>query len=134
MDRERRGDLTLTSLASLAAAGSLTFALYMNLTPARDPIAGINARNAENAGPRWRTPAGARDDLITASIAPIRYRLVSVVGERAYVEDGESDAPLLISITRGSFLAGAGRVTAIENRAGRWVVVTTRATITADAR
>jgi hypothetical protein len=124
MDRERRGDLTLTSFATLLAAGSLAFALYMNLAPERDRIAGINARNANNAAPRRQTPEADRDDLITASIAPPLYRLVTVVGDKAYVEDVEG----------GSFLAGAGRVTAIENRAGRWVVVTTGTTITADAR
>jgi hypothetical protein len=134
MDRERRGDLTLTSFATLLAAGSLAFALYMNLAPERDRIAGINARNANNAAPRRQTPEADRDDLITASIAPPLYRLVTVVGDKAYVEDVEGGSALLIAVTRGSFLAGAGRVTAIENRAGRWVVVTTGTTITADAR
>jgi hypothetical protein len=147
---EKRGDATLTSFAAGLAVFSLAFGIYMNVVPKDETAIGVTARNSQNESHDWKVPVvqkldPASDDIITGSIsrghvddlngartAPV-YRLVSVVGARAYVAEVTGDSRLLIAVTKGSIIAGAGRVLAIENRAGRWVVFTTRTTITTDA-
>ena len=146
---ERRGDITLTSFAALLAIFSLAFAIYMNMIVAPDALVSVNARQSKNTEYRWRDPVSRAGDLATASIldsgtAPTNrednrrapgapfYRLVAVAGSKAYVEEVGGEPGLLIAVTEGSVLSGAGRIVAIESRSGRWIITTTRGTITSD--
>ncbi|KQZ14397.1 hypothetical protein ASD44_10175 [Mesorhizobium sp. Root554] len=54
--------------------------------------------------------------------APVEYRLVHVANGRAMIED---DAGLWI-VQRGSTLPDSSQVTAIEQRNGKWVLVTSK--------
>jgi hypothetical protein len=60
---------------------------------------------------------------------PVRYRLYMVIRGTAFVEAMDAPNRPILPADVGYRLPGAGRVIALEQRRGKWVVVTTRTEI-----
>jgi hypothetical protein len=150
-------DATAYAIAVLLAGASVTFAGYM-IAEKRDLLGwGAPIMSSEMQDPLDRTEAASRawlaqpaDPMPTSSVEspapapsgtapaaepdtwtgpPIRYRLYTVIRGTAFVEAMDAPSKPILPADVGYQLPGAGRVIALEQRRGRWVVVTTRTEI-----
>jgi hypothetical protein len=158
MARQRtgeRGEGKLTFVSICLAALAAFFAIYMNTSGEGEIAVSSLLRMPSGTTDRPNdVQPEALDDLVTGAVTSVNaaggagfspvahsrapaavstYRVVAVVGGKAYLESGRGTSLSVIAVEKGSMLPGAGRVLSIVNSAGRWIVETTKITITSDA-
>lgn len=94
-----------------------------------EPADPIETSSVDAAGPSPSSTRSARQPPDGWSGPPARYRLYTVIRGTAFVEAMDMPNRPILPADVGYRLPGAGRVIALEQRGGRWVVVTTQTEI-----